>query len=146
MAFGSWRKAKVNVEEQVTFRSWNLLVRAGGAFCCVGGEVPLSWSPWFSSLLKLGAGDVYALRIFLPPLIMLVMSKPLTVSLTPTGRSSWPVCHPACYSCSLLPPHPTLFLGFFLFFAFISTVDFNGVPGTAGGKILYLQSTRGGEK
>lgn len=67
VAFGSWRKAKVNVEEQVTFRSWNLLVRAGGAFCCVGGEVPLSWSPWFSSLLKLGAGDVYALRIFLPP-------------------------------------------------------------------------------
>ena len=37
MAPGSWGKAGVNVEKQVTFSSWNLLVRAGGSFCCVGG-------------------------------------------------------------------------------------------------------------
>lgn len=37
MAPGSWGKAGVSVEKQVTFSSWNLLVRAGGAFCCVGG-------------------------------------------------------------------------------------------------------------
>ena len=37
MVSGSGGKAIVNVEKQVTFSSWNLLVRAGGAFCRVGG-------------------------------------------------------------------------------------------------------------